>query len=210
MSWNKESQGREQDNELDRFIIQGQDHLDQMDHQSACVAWSRVWDHFLLRLSPKMTSCQLTLPVYDGSFHLADWLQDYCSVIHNIALNDTVMAKKGATFCTQVLLQFPHEDDLLLENFRASQGEFHFLAGEASKGEEILLKLIADKPHRSIGYAYLADMLGESNFNIGEDQPIDLQRGIALLEKGLAYPVEDAEDYDLEKRLGWLREAADK
>jgi hypothetical protein len=115
--WGKPSQGRDQDNELDRFIIQGYDQLDKQDHKAACVAWSRVWDLFLLQLSPKMISCNQTLPVYDGSFHLSNWLQDYCAALHNAALEDSAIAQTGASFCSQVLLQFPQEEDLLGENF---------------------------------------------------------------------------------------------
>ncbi len=208
--WSKTSRGRDQDNEIDRHIIQGYDQLQKQDHQAACEAWARVWDQLLLRLSPDMTSCEETLSVYDGSYYLADWIQDYCSEMHNLALTDTAAAQAGAAFCSQVLLQFPQESDLLRENFRASLGEFHFLAGQPDEGEKVLTELIADLPHHSVGYAYLADMYGEVRFNSGQDQPRDLDRAIKLLEQGLAYPVEDAQDYDLERRLGWFREAKEK
>ena len=204
--WGKQSRGRDQDNEIDRFIIQGYDLLDKQDHAGASEAWGRVWDNLLLRLSPGMTSCEETLSVYEGSFFLVNWIQDYCAALHNVALNNEATAKAGASFCSQVLLQFPDESENLQENFRASMGEFHYLAGAPAVGEKVLTELIADRPHRAIGYAYMADMVGESKFNLGHDQPIDLPRAIHLLEQGLAYPVEDAEDYDLEKRLGWFRE----
>ncbi len=207
LDWSKPSQGRPQDKELDRFITQGHNQLDKQDHQGACEAWARVWDQLLLRLSPAMTSCEKTLPVYDGSFYLSDWLQDYCAVLHNLALEDRAMAQTGASFCSMVLLQFTEEADHLRENFQASLGEFYYLAGDVAKGEKVLLELIAQRPHRSAGYAYLSDMLGEARYNLDDDQPLDLQRAIAVLEQGLAYPVEDAEDYDLDKRLGWFREA---
>ncbi len=204
--WRKESRGREQDNDIDRFIIQGQDQLDKQDYQGACLAWSRVWDQFLLRLTPAMTSCDETVAIYDGSFYLNNWMQDYCAALHHQALTDDAMAKTGASFCSLVLLQFTAENDLLRENFQTSLGEFHYLAGEPSKGEKVLLDLIAERPHRSAGYAYLSDMLGNPRFNTDRETPQDLPRAIAVLEQGLAYPVEDAEDFDLEKRLDSFRE----
>ena len=127
--------------------------------------------------------------------------------MHTAALKDSAWAQMGASFCTQVLLQFPQEENLLGENFRASLGEFHYLAGNPAEGEKVLKELVADLPHRSVGYAYLSDMLGQARFNVGQDEPRDLDRAIALLEQGLAYPVEDAEDYDLQRRLGWFKEA---
>jgi len=206
MGWARQSRGRDQDTEIDRFIIQGYDHLDKGDHDTACQSWVRVWDHFLLRLSPGMTSCEQTLPVYDGSFFLSNWLSDYCAAMHSVALNDEAMARTGASFCQQVLLQFPDEKVNLLANFRASLGEFLFLAGKTAEGEKELTALIADLPGQAIGYAYLADMLGDAKFNIGQESPIDLQRAIDLLEKGLAYPVEDPADFDLEKKLNMFRD----
>lgn len=207
--WGKQSRGREQDTEIDRFIIQGYDELDKQDSAGACRAWGRVWDHFLLRLSPGMTSCEQTLPVYDGSFLLKNWIQDFCAALHVTALKDADLAPGGAGYCTQVLLQFPDEDENLQNNFRASLGEFHFLAGQQAEGEKVLSALIADYPHKAIGYAYLADMFGEERFNTENDHPIDLNRAIDILEYGLAHPVEDADDFNLQKRLDWFKESTE-
>jgi len=44
-------------------------------------------------------------------------------------------------------------------------------------------------------------------FNVGGEGSLDLERAIVLLEKGLAYPTEDAQAYDLERRLSWFKEA---
>ncbi len=203
--WTKKSRGREQDHQIDRFIIQGQKFMGQQDLVGACEIWARVWDHFLLRLSPSMTSCELSLTEYDGSFFLSNWLQDYCAVLHRLALQDEVRAQAGVAFCEQVLDQFPAEDELLIENFRASLGEFHFLAGESEAGDAVLTRLITECPDRAAGYACLAQMLGETDFNPGKDHPHDLPRAISLLEAGLAFPAMDAGDYDLERRLEELR-----
>ncbi len=205
--WAKPSQGRPQDLEIDQLIAQGYDHLDKHDFLKACETWAHVWDQFMLRLSIKMTSCETTLPVYDGSFFLADWIQEYCAAMHNAALEHETWAKTGASFCSQVLLQFPDEEELLLENFTASHGEFLFLCGEVVEGEEVLTALIKNRPHRSVGYAYLADMFGEARFNVGKESPRNLDKAIAILHQGLAYPVEDAEDYGIDKRLAWFKEA---
>ncbi len=199
--WDKPSRGREQDQQIDKLFIQGYASETKEDLSAACEVWGRAWDQLLLRLSPKMTNFSLTLPVYEGSFFLENWIQDYCSAMHNAALSDTAIAKTGASFCQAILWQFTEEDSLFLESFRASLGEFYFLAGEPEQGQKVLGELISDHPQRSIGYAYLSDMLGHSRHNQAGGGPIDLERAIDLLEKALALPVEDAPDYDLELRL---------
>ena len=199
--WEKASQGREQDIQIDSFIIQGYGHHSKQDYAGACEIWSRAWDQLLLRLSLSMTTVELSLPAYDGSFHLNNWVQDYCATLHNAALGDVAMAKVGVSFCEGILLQFPDENSLFIENFRASLGEFYFLAGDPAQGQKILTQLITDLPHRSVGYAHLSDMMGKSQYNGSSNTPRDLNQAIELLKKALAHPVEDAADYDLEKRL---------
>ncbi|MCP4292634.1 MAG: SEC-C domain-containing protein [bacterium] len=208
--WAKQSRGRDQDQQMDRFLVQGYNAFDQKELPEALELWARAWDNMILSLSPKMTRCQDVAPVYDGSFYFKDWLQDYCATMHRQALEDETVAQNGARFCEAVLLQFPHEESVFLENFRASLGEFHYLAKNTEAGEEVLLQLIKDLPARSVGYAYLADMFGSGRFNPHGDAPVDLPRAIKILQDALAHPVEDAKDYDLEKRLAWFQEALDK
>ncbi len=199
--WEKPSKGRDQDQQIDLFIIQGHGSRNKLDYAAACDVWGRAWDQFLLRLGLGMTTFDKSLPAYDGSFYLKNWTQDYCATLNNAALTDAAAAKVGASFCQGILLQFSDEDSHFLNNFKASLGEFHYLAAEAQEGEKILTDLINDYPQLAIGYAYLADMLGSAQYNPNADAPFDLDRAINLLEKALAYPVEDARAYDLEERL---------
>ncbi len=199
--WEKPSQGRDQDKQIDLFIIQGHGSRNKQDYAAACDIWARAWDQLLLRLGLGMTTFDKSLPAYDGSFFLKNWTQDYCATLYNAALTDAATAKVGVSFCQGILLQFSDEDSQFLNNFKASLGEFHYLAAEAQEGEKILTDLIYDYPQCAIGYAYLADMLGAAKYNPTGDAPVDLDRAIDLLEKALAYPVEDAADFDLEKRL---------
>ncbi len=199
--WEKASKGREQDTQIDSFIIQGYGNHSKQDYAAACEIWARAWDQLLLRLSLKMTTCQLSLPAYDGSFHLENWVQDYCATLHNAALSQVAMAEVGVSFCSGIILQFSDENSVFTENFRASLGEFHFLAGNAQDGENVLLELINDHPNRSVGYAHLSDMMGKVQYNRGGIVPLDRLRAVELLKTALAFPVEDAGDFDLEKRL---------
>ena len=111
-----------------------------------------------------------------SSFFLQNWTQDYCATLYNAALTDAATAKVGVSFCQGILLQFSDEDSHFLNNFKASLGEFHYLAAEAQEGEKILTDLINDYPQCAIGYAYLADMLGAAKYNPAGDAPVDLDR----------------------------------
>ncbi len=199
--WEKPSRGRDHDKQIDLFIIQGYGSRNKPDYAAACDIWARAWDQLLLRLSPGMTTFEKSLPAYDGSFFLNNWVQDYCAILSNLAFKDAVMAKAGLSFCKGILLQFSDEDSLFVRNFRASLGEFQFLAGEAQEGEKTLSDLISDHPHCAIGYVFLADMMGSARYNPLGHEPVDLDRAIGLLERALAFPVEDAPDFDLENRL---------
>ena len=170
----------------------------------ACEIWWDVWRTIRARLRPEMNTTRRAAVVFDGSQCLFNWVQDFAPELHNAALAERRYAGIGVQLCEEVLAHFPGEDDRFLENFRADLGEFHFLAGAPAAGERVLLALIQDHPDRAAGYARLADLLG---FGPAPDgAPIDRNRARGLLAQALAWPVIDAADYDLERRLAELRE----
>jgi hypothetical protein len=168
----------------------------------ACERWWEVWEIILRRLKHYMRACGLTFPVFRGTESLEVWLYDFAETLYHLARDEPRYAGMRVRLCEDVLDQFPDEDDLFLENFRSALGESLYLAGLDEAGERILLELIRDRPHRSVGYATLAEMLGRGRRGT---PPIDLPRAVALLERALARPVEDAPDYDVEFRLEDMR-----
>ena len=84
-------------------------------------------------------------------------------------------------------------------------GEFLFLDNKPAEGEKVLAELISSLPHKAIGYACMAEMFSDSKFNAGQDNPLDLAQAIGYLERCLAFPAEDAADFDIEKRLAALK-----
>lgn len=176
------------------------------DTAAACDLYAEAWRLVSKRLRPETRKCNDAVFADNHGQMLFNWIQDYTMALQNAALDDPERAEAGIAFCEAVLDQFKDEDPHLRENFRGDLGILHFKAGRIDEGIGVLSDLIRDLPHRSVGYAYLSDMLGESGHPWAKDGPLDRPRAIALLEKALAVPVEDAEDYDMERRLRWLRE----
>lgn len=174
----------------------------------ACDGWWEVWQTIRSRLHPEMRTVQDAEVVFDGTQCLYNWVQDFALELHNTALEERRYAKIGVQLCEEVIAHFPDEGELFLINFRAELGEFHFLAGENAEGERVLLELIRDHPDRAAGYVRLVDVLGYSPTS--DREPTDRKRAQELLKQALARPVIDAADYDLETRLGDLREQARK
>ena len=155
------------------------------DHGSYAEIWSRLRGH----LTPDVTTLDDIRTIDGGVMDPYGLVFEYVEALENAAREEPGAAADGVEFCSFVLQQFRGEDDQFRENLRAYLGSFHYLAGEPARGEEVLRGLIADRPHRSIGYAYLADAL------------LDPRQGVEVLREALAYPVEDAADYDMAPRL---------
>jgi hypothetical protein len=170
----------------------------------ACELWWEVWQTIRARLRPEMNTTWRAAVVFDGRQCLYNWVQDFALELHNAALAEPRYAPIGVRLCEEVLVHFPGEEGWFATNFRANLGEFHFLAGAPAAGERVLLELIRDHPDRAAGYARLADLLGRGS--APDRAPLDRERARELLEQALAWPVIDAADYDLERRLAELRE----
>jgi len=193
--------------QIEDLLNSGYDLASEQRFSEACDMWAEAWQRISARLRPEMQSCSAASEAYSGSHFLSDWIQDYTEALQNAALTDRRQARAGIAFCSEVLVRFPDEDALIRENLHGDLGVLHFKAGQPDEGEKVLLELIRDLPHRSIGYAFLSDMLGEDDHPWSSGKPLNRPRAIALLEQALAQPVEDAADYDLEYRLQYLREA---
>ena len=193
---------------LDDRMQEGYQLASERQGASACDSWWEVWQTIRSRLRPEMNTARRAAVVFDGTQSLFNWVQDFALELHNAAVQERRYARIGVQLCEEVLAHFPGEDELFLINFRADLGEFHFLAGEHTEGERVLLELIRDYPDSAAGYARLADFFGYGPTPGSE--PIDRDRAQALLEQALARPVSDAADYDLEKRLAELGEHANQ
>ena len=178
------------------------------DDTAAIAAFGKAWAGVRARLSAAVDTLAGMETLLGSVFSPYDIVHEYGQLLEYAAFVDRSAALEGVAFASFLLDQFDAESPLFRENTRAQLGEFHFRAGDPAQGEEILSALIADLPHRSIGYAYLADVLGRMRFKWNGGELLDRPRALAILRKALDHPVEDAWDYDLEARLADMDQAA--
>ena len=175
----------------------------------ACDIWLRVWNTLLLRFTPQMRTLDDATPVFQGTQCLSNWVQDFSMALHNASLRDPRFAEAGICSMREVLGQFPDENDDLRMNFSCDIATLHFRSGHEEEGERLFREIIRDRPDDAQGYVRLADELGA--FRAAADtRPVNCDRAIALLEKALARPVTDADDWDLADRLEDLRRETGK
>jgi hypothetical protein len=83
---------------------------------------------------------------------------------------------------------------------RGDLGMLCFNLGRDADAEEHCQQLIRDFPEKAIGYGALADGLLRDSVHVVQDRA-KVERAIHILQQAIAYPVEDANDFDVPLRL---------
>jgi hypothetical protein len=185
----------------DDWLTDGYDLCEARKNVEAVEIWLRVWEHVRPRIEPHMTTFSAADAMFQISQFFGNWIQDFTMEIHNAAIHDKKYAEIGIRVIHEVLDQFVDESLSTVLNFRCELGRILFQADRSEEGEAVLQAVIREYPDRSCGYAELSSALGCSAYGMP-----DYPRAIAILEQALAYPVVDADDWDLDVRLGDLRE----
>lgn len=175
--------------------------------EAACDALRAAWD----LLTPHMTRSMETFADADvllpDGMHVQDLVFEYLEELRCAGRQNQRYGRIGVGFCDSVVDRFMAslDDDRLDEAIGCARGELLIQSGEPLRGERFLLDLIEARPHRAAGYATLASALGQDRFAWHRGRPLDVARAVGILEEALAEGVEDADAYDLEKRLRELR-----
>jgi len=193
------------DPDLASLITDGLEYGDEGREEIACGVLTTVWGLLRLRITPAMTTLQSLNAVMPEDTSPDDLVANYVVQLDDASMHDPKYGSTGVEFCEYFLKQFTDEIPVHIENMRGALGQFHFCAGDPVRGEEVLRALIADLPHRAIGYSRLADALGYEQYPWHGSRPLDPKRALAVLEEAVAAGAEDAEDYELEARLEDLR-----
>ncbi len=186
---------------LDDWLTEGYDLCDARKNVETVEIWLRVWEHVRPRIEPHMTTFEAADAVFQISQFFGNWIQDFTMEIHNAAIDDKKYAEIGIQVIHEVLDQFVDESLNTVLNFRCELGTLLFSAGRCEEGDAALQAVIREHPDQACGYAELSSALGCSAYGMP-----DYPRAIAILEQALAYPVVDADDWDLGVRLDDLRE----
>jgi hypothetical protein len=165
---------------------------------AACDLWIKTWKAILPRLTPDMQSTDDAKKAFIGTQEIHDWLQDFLLELQNVAIEELRFAEEGIQIIHNILEQFPKENELTLQNWRADLGSLYYLAGRCEEGEKIFQQLISDFPSHSHGYVRFALSLGEP---IRGNSPLNLPQAIAIIEEAINKPLVDKDDYDLQSLL---------
>lgn len=189
---------------LGDWMQEGYVHLDKGRLGEACDIWLELWQVILERLSPEMRAVEDAEDLVASTQSIFDWIQDLSDSLHNTTIRDARHAEPAIEFYRQALEAFPDEHFSNRNLFRTEMAFMYYRLGQEVEGERILLDLIEEQPHRATGYVCLSDEL--SSHPPGGNQPRDLDRAIRLLEEAFERPVDDADGWDVERRLEYLRE----
>ena len=183
---------------LDELMQEGYAALERKDHDQASDLWLRFTDRFVEVLPTDVVSLDEVDEVFPGLQSVGNWIGDAQVELHNSALGKPRAARRGLRWCRQLVERFP--DDPAFRDLRREEAEFHLQLGAPKRGLAIIEALREEDPNDAMTYATLADWHGHAL------TPRDVTRAIELLEKALARPVRNAEDWSLQGRLDELRE----
>jgi hypothetical protein len=202
--WKRHSPDRPSVEMLDDWMQDG--YMLDMSNRCAEAAslWSKLWRVLSGRFTPGMTTFDDADVLVAGTQCVGNWMQDFLTTLRNVSIDEPAYAEKGVEVIEQALEQFSDEAPRERAYILTEHAFFYFRLGQDEAGEKILVDIIAKHGDWGGGYACLSDNLSDTP--PGGSQPRDLDRAISLLEQALARPVADPEDWDLERRLEYLRE----
>ncbi|MCC7375985.1 MAG: SEC-C domain-containing protein [Verrucomicrobiales bacterium] len=183
---------------IDDWIVEGHEWSASLDGGVTMTAWIRAWDALQAKFTPAMKSLEdANDRIFGGrSQTLTAWVPQFTG--HALARigESPNAASEGMGIFQQLFERFPEQAaDLTM---RAKFGLLHMRCGQREVGIQILERLIAEAPDRAVGYVELAEELAFEDPDATDE---DRQRAIRLMEQAIAYPVKDADEWDLEDRL---------
>jgi hypothetical protein len=194
--WKRYNPGWPSNEMIDDWITEGYE----QSGSQACDLWIQAWNAIRPRFKPQMTDFSSADSVFRISQYFGNWIQDFTLALKDAAPLNTRYAEIGVRVAQEVLTQFVDESLLSRLNFQCDLGDLLVLANRREEGEAELQSVIRNHPHLSQGYVRLAYLILEN-----PSGPKDIPRAIALLEQALAYPVEDAHEWDIHAQLAEMR-----
>lgn len=177
--------------------------------EAACDALRTAWDLLAPGLTPDMAMFADADVLLPAGMHVENLVFDYLAELKRAGRQNQRYARIGVEFCNKIVSLFfdSLEEDRVDEVVGCAFGELLIQSGEPLAGERMLVDLLGERPHRAAGYVALATALGRDRFAWYRNRPLNVARGVELLELALAEGVEGAEEYEVEKRLLELRAA---
>lgn len=176
------------------------------DECQACDFWWKAWRALQPRFLPTMRTMLETSDVFQGTYLLYNWCQEFENWLLNAALHDRRFAAIGEQFCREWLAQFSGKKPGLQVNFRRSWAEFTFKIGEVEQARTILEETLDAFPNNPWSYVALADAYSHLFADLMYHLPFDLEKANHYLQLGLQR-LKKGEHKVLQERLDGLKEA---
>lgn len=189
---------------IDDWLCEGYAFAGQTKRTEAVTVWLKVWEALRPRLAPEMQDLDKAGEVLFSRMSqcLSNWSQDFRLQALNGSLSDERCGELGIRFIRELLEALPKEEDNL--GCPADLAMLCFNLRRDVEAEQHCQRLVRDHPDRAAGYVALADGLLHDSFK-GTLDTARVLRAIHSLEQALAYPVKDADDFDLASRLAEAR-----
>ncbi len=173
------------------------------DRFKACRTWMKVWETFKTNYDIATMSIDEIDYQFNGSQSFYNWCQDFEMELINASFKSKEYAKLGTIYLSEFLTYFVDDDEHLVNNFKSALGECYCRSGDQEAGEKVSRELIQQYPNKMVGYIAMETALsiGEKNGQTG-----NREKKLKLLEAAKNYPVIDGDDYDLDRRIAYLKE----
>lgn len=194
---------------IDDWLCEGYAFAAEAKPAEALAAWWKVWESLRSRLTAEMTNLEEAGErlFFGMSQCLSNWSQDFRLEAINASVKNPECGELGIRFIRELLAALPEEEERL--QVTGDLAMLYFNLQRDAEGEDCCQKLIRDHPERATGYVHLSDGLLRDSFR-GAPDSARIRRAIDLLERALAKPVTDAEDFDVASRLAEARDLLSK
>lgn len=159
-----------------------------------------LWHMLRPRLSEQMRLPEDVDALFDIRETFSLWPLDFASSSLTVAARRPELAAPAAQVIEGVVAQFSEEADDWRLSLESDRARLLATAGRHDEAEQLLLRLIDRHPHAAAGYVVLAELLSRPGADAASRQ-----RALELLEAAAARPVEDGEDWSLNRRIRELR-----
>ncbi len=177
------------------------------DHLAACRIWMRVWETFKSDYDVANRSINEIDTKFNGSQSFFNWCQDFEMEMVNASIDSPEFALKAVSFLSEFVEYFPNEDAHLVTQFSVSLAESYCRSGDQAAGEHLMQQLIEKHPDNAVGYIGMEKALSMRELN---DQPPALKARLEVLETAKQYPITNVDDYDLDRRIYFLKKTIGK
>lgn len=191
---------REEHRVANDWMRAGYDYLQKEDRSDAVECWKRCWDELLRIVPPALQDPGLAekTGAFEGGDFLSNWLQDFETLLVELAKNDVSQARYALNYLNTVLRRFPKLSIDIANNMLVDLTRCQAMLGQQQQAVDALEEMVEKYPNHAQGYVALAEMYGY-DADMLNMRP-DPCRAIQYLQNALENAV-DCRDYDVDYRI---------